>query len=200
MFELSSKMNDERSEEIGDNHVGTSAKTPLRADAFDISDEEKIEKAMFRSVEFAKNQYEKVSNYIKSIDSTKTIHIGETGWSSQSDGFFGADGSRAADQLKQAMYYETLMGWCREQNMSCFFFEAFDEQWKSSANPSDPENHFGLFELDGSAKYVLWPLVDQGIFEGLSREGQRIKKTFDGQVDRLIESALIPQNEKLIKH
>ena len=44
MFELSSKMNDERSEEIGDNHVGTSAKTPLRADAFDISDEEKIEK------------------------------------------------------------------------------------------------------------------------------------------------------------
>ena len=37
-------MNDERIEEIGENHVGTSAKTPLRADAFDISDEEKIEK------------------------------------------------------------------------------------------------------------------------------------------------------------
>ena len=44
MFELNSKMNDERIEEIGENHVGTSAKTPLRADAFDISDEEKIEK------------------------------------------------------------------------------------------------------------------------------------------------------------
>jgi GTP cyclohydrolase I len=44
MFELSSKMNDERIQEIGENHVGTSAKTPLRADAFDISDEEKIEK------------------------------------------------------------------------------------------------------------------------------------------------------------
>ena len=26
---------------IGDNHIGTSAKTPLRADAFEISDEEK---------------------------------------------------------------------------------------------------------------------------------------------------------------
>ncbi|WP_231494754.1 GTP cyclohydrolase I FolE [Polaribacter sp. Hel_I_88] len=35
-------MNDERIEELGENHVGTSAKTPLRADAFDISDEEKI--------------------------------------------------------------------------------------------------------------------------------------------------------------
>ena len=44
MFEISSKMNDERIEEIGENHVGTSAKTPLRADAFDISDEEKINK------------------------------------------------------------------------------------------------------------------------------------------------------------
>ena len=37
-------MNDERIEEIGENHVGTSAKTPLRADAFTISDEEKINK------------------------------------------------------------------------------------------------------------------------------------------------------------
>jgi len=44
MFEVNSKMNDERVEEIGENHVGTSAKTPLRADAFDISDSEKIEK------------------------------------------------------------------------------------------------------------------------------------------------------------
>ncbi|NVK52655.1 MAG: GTP cyclohydrolase I FolE [Flavobacteriaceae bacterium] len=44
MFELNSKMNDERVEEIGENHVGTSATTPLRADAFDISDQEKIKK------------------------------------------------------------------------------------------------------------------------------------------------------------
>lgn len=33
---------EERIHEIGENHVGTSATTPLRADAFDISDEEKI--------------------------------------------------------------------------------------------------------------------------------------------------------------
>ncbi|MGB1042470.1 MAG: GTP cyclohydrolase I FolE [Tenacibaculum sp.] len=38
-------MNDDRrTEEIGENHIGTSAKTPLRADAFDISDQEKITK------------------------------------------------------------------------------------------------------------------------------------------------------------
>ena len=30
-------------DQIGDNHIGTSAQTPLRADAFDLSDEQKIE-------------------------------------------------------------------------------------------------------------------------------------------------------------
>ena len=44
MFELNRTMNEEKIEEIGDNHVATSAKNPLRADAFDISDNEKIEK------------------------------------------------------------------------------------------------------------------------------------------------------------
>ena len=36
------KINDDIIDEIGENHVGTSADTPLRADAFDISDTEKI--------------------------------------------------------------------------------------------------------------------------------------------------------------
>lgn len=44
-FEIINSMKDEKFiDEIGDNHIGTSAKTPLRDDAFDISDEEKIEK------------------------------------------------------------------------------------------------------------------------------------------------------------
>ena len=44
MFELNRTMNEEKIEEIGDNHVATSAKNPIRADAFDISDKEKIAK------------------------------------------------------------------------------------------------------------------------------------------------------------
>lgn len=35
--------NDDFSDEIGNNHIGTSAYTPLRKDAFDVSDEQKIE-------------------------------------------------------------------------------------------------------------------------------------------------------------
>jgi GTP cyclohydrolase I len=44
MFELNSKMNDERSEELGENHVATSAENPMRPDAFALSDKEKIVK------------------------------------------------------------------------------------------------------------------------------------------------------------
>jgi GTP cyclohydrolase I len=44
MFELNSKMNDERIKEIGENHVATSAENPIRPDAFDLSDKEKIAK------------------------------------------------------------------------------------------------------------------------------------------------------------
>lgn len=38
------KISEDRIEEIGENHVGTSAVTPLRADAFELSDEDKIER------------------------------------------------------------------------------------------------------------------------------------------------------------
>lgn len=45
MIEVNSKkQSEDRIEEIGENHVGTSAQTPLRKDAFDISDDVKIDR------------------------------------------------------------------------------------------------------------------------------------------------------------
>lgn len=38
------KHNEDMHDEIGDNHIGTSAQNPVREDAFDTTDEEKIEK------------------------------------------------------------------------------------------------------------------------------------------------------------
>lgn len=43
MFEGKNGMTN-KIDEIGDDHIGSSAKTPLRADAFDISDQEKIKR------------------------------------------------------------------------------------------------------------------------------------------------------------
>jgi len=44
MFEAINVMKNDQIEEMGEDHIGTSATTPLRADAFDLTDAEKIEK------------------------------------------------------------------------------------------------------------------------------------------------------------
>ena len=76
--------------------------------------------------------------------------------------------------------------------ISCFFFEAFDEQWKDLKDERASENHFGLFDIDGQAKYVLWDLVDQGKFEGLERNGKKISKTYKGKEKALLQEVLAP--------
>lgn len=157
-----------------------------------LSDVEKVDAAMKRALEFAKMQYKNVSDYVKSIDSTKTIHIGETGWASISDGHYGINGSRATDEYKQGLYYKHLRNWTSKEGISCFYFEAFDEKWKDAKNPNGSENHFGLINLKGEAKFAIWDLVDNDTFKGLKRDGKTITKTFKGNKKALMETVLPP--------
>ncbi|MBT4825631.1 MAG: hypothetical protein HON74_02815 [Flavobacteriaceae bacterium] len=73
-----------------------------------LPDFEKINKAMERAIKFAQSQFQSVSAYEKSIDSTKTVHIGESGWASASNGFYGRDYSNAADEYKAGEYYRRM--------------------------------------------------------------------------------------------
>ena len=157
-----------------------------------LSNKEKIESGMQRALEFAIKQYEGVSNYVKSLGIDKPVHIGETGWATMSNGSYGADGSKAADEYKSGKYYRLIREWSNEAKVSCFYFEAFDEQWKDADNPLGSENHFGLINLKGEAKYAIWNLVDEGKFEGLTRDGAPITKTFNGQREDLLLEALLP--------
>lgn len=157
-----------------------------------LSELEKVDAAMLRARDFAKMQYDSVANYMKSIGVEKPIHIGETGWSSVSDGFYGDEGSRVADEYKQALYYKHMREWTNKAGISLFYFEAFNEQWKDAANPIGSENHFGLFGLKGEAKFALWDLVDQGIFENLTRDGNPIVKTYNGERDKLLKEVKAP--------
>ena len=50
-----------KNDERGDDHVGSSAITPLRADAFDISDEENDSVTAIQDLKIAKAKLEKVS-------------------------------------------------------------------------------------------------------------------------------------------
>ncbi len=155
-------------------------------------DTARIERAMERALAYSQHQYAQVVQYVQGIDTSKSVHIGETGWASVSDGFYGPEGSRAADEFKQALFYRGMREWTREAGISCFYFEAFDEPWKSAANPTDSENHFGLFKADGEAKYALWPLVEDGVFNGLKRDGHSITRTYAGQREMLDRHVLHP--------
>ncbi|MEM1002861.1 MAG: glycosyl hydrolase family 17 protein [Bacteroidota bacterium] len=157
-----------------------------------LSDIEKIDAAMQRAKKFAMNQYDSVVSYMKSLGADKPVHIGETGWATISDGHYGPKGSKATDEYKQGLYYRHMREWTNSANISCFYFEAFDEQWKDAHNPKGSENHFGLFDLKGQAKYPVWNLVDQGIFVGLNRDGNPIEKTYNGDRDSLLSKVMVP--------
>ncbi len=161
-----------------------------------LSDIEKIDAAMLRAKEFAMSQYKAVSDYAKSVGVDKPIHIGETGWATVSNGHYGPTGSKATDEYKEAAYYNHMRNWTNTEGISCFYFEAFNEQWKDAQNVHGSENHFGLITIDGQAKYALWDLVDKGTFSGLTRNGNPITKTYKGDKDALMKDVLVPPTKK----
>lgn len=163
----------------------------------DLPKLEKIAVAMERAKEYARSQYQNTADYIESLGIDKAIHIGETGWASYSNGYYGDKGSQATDEYKEAMFYNLIREWTNEEGISCFYFEAFDENWKDAQNSGGSENHFGLFNIEGQAKYALWDLVDQGKFNGLTRGGNPISKTYDGNEDALLREVIIPPVNKL---
>ena len=160
-----------------------------------MTDIEKIEESMLRSKKYAISQYENVKNYMNSLGVDKPIHIGETGWASFSDGQYGPKGSKACDEYKEALYYKHMRDWTYEAEMSCFYFEGFDEPWKGGPDPGNSEKHFGLITVDGKAKYILWDEVDKGTFKGFTRNGNPITKTYNGDKNILMKDVLVPPTE-----
>ena len=157
---------------------------------------EKVNNIMLRARDYAASQYDSVANYLKSLGIKKPIHIGETGWASFSNGLYGNKGSKATDEYKEALFYWHMREWTAKAGISCFYFEAFDEVWKDAPNPKGSENHFGLFTIDGKAKYALWNLVDEGVFDGLGRNKNSITKTYNGNKDSLLLEVHVPPFKK----
>jgi exo-beta-1,3-glucanase (GH17 family) len=89
----------------------------------------------------------------------KPIVITEAGWCTASNGR-GMHAEHAVQEL-QAIYYQDLMDWTRAEGLLCFVFEAFDEPWKGSPDPLEPEKHWGLFTVDRRPKLVMEPLYPE---------------------------------------
>ena len=179
-----------------DTHYNSAYWDSPASDEVGYSDHDRVLSAMQRAAFYAQGQYESVKSYVHGIDPEKPIHIGETGWSSVSVGLYGNNGSFAADEYKQALYHQAMRDWTEAEGISCFYFEAFDEQWKDPNHTDGSENHFGLITLDGKAKFALWEFVDNGDFEGLSRGGNTITKSFEGDTTAMLQTVSAPKRRR----
>lgn len=106
----------------------------------------KIEEAL----NFTIQNYEEVKNKYPE----KIIMITEAGWATAANGRgFPAEN---ANEDAQKDYFHALINWCRKENILCFYFEAFDELWKGSEDPLEPEKHWGLFNENRTPKKVMF--------------------------------------------
>jgi len=85
--------------------------------------------------------------------------ISEAGWTTGSNGR-GIPPENSSEEL-QARYHQELTEWARRRGILTFVFEAFDESWKGSPDPLEPEKHWGLFTVDRRPKQVVRALYPE---------------------------------------
>ena len=106
-------------------------------------------RTMDDALEYTKQNFHSVANHYPG----KPVVITEAGWTTASNGR-GIEPWNASEEL-QKRYYEQLVGWSAEEQILTFVFEAFDEPWKGSPHPLEPEKHWGLFRVDRTPKLLM---------------------------------------------
>jgi len=110
-------------------------------------------KHVHEALDYTRANYEGVAR----LYPDKPVIITEAGWATNSNGR-GISPHNTSQDL-QAVYLRDLLHWTDEAGIPCFVFEAFDEPWKGSPDPLEPEKHWGLYTLDRQPKLV----VQQGL-------------------------------------
>jgi len=114
-------------------------------------------KKIHESLEYTKSNYYTIADRYPN----KPVVITEAGWATNSNGR-GICPSNVSEEL-QEVYYNDLVNWSLEENILTFVFEAFDEPWKGSPEPLEPEKHWGLFTVDRKPKLVMKELFSESI-------------------------------------
>lgn len=108
------------------------------------------------ALDYTKENYYAVANKYPH----KPVVITEAGWATSSNGR-GINPENVNEEF-QKIYFEKLMEWTAKENIMAFFFEAFDESWKGSPEPLEPEKHWGLFKVDRTPKVAVKQLIGKG--------------------------------------
>ena len=106
-------------------------------------------KTIDEAISFTKQNYQAVAKEYPH----KLVVITEAGWASTSNDK--GIPREHANPVFQKIYYQELSRWCEEDCILTFIFEAFDEPWKGSDDPDEPEKHWGLYYENRSPKLAL---------------------------------------------
>ncbi len=115
-------------------------------------------KHIHEAIEYTKENF----NAVRNTFPDKPIMITEAGWATNSNGR-GINPEHVC-QVQQKTYINDLLEWVDEEKIITFIFEAFDEPWKGSNDPMEPEKHWGLFKVDRTPK-----LAFQDLFVGVKK-------------------------------
>ncbi len=101
------------------------------------------------AMEYTRANYASVAEHYPD----KPVVITEAGWTTNANGR-GIEPWNASQEF-QAEYYNQLIDWCNREKILTFVFEAFDEPWKGSPDPMEPEKHWGMFTVERQPKLVM---------------------------------------------
>ena len=115
---------------------------------------------MDAAIERVKVNYAAVRKYLDSQGHNDLpIVIGEAGWKAIASGNL----TYLAHPVNQKMFFDRLAAWGDKSTnpdgpVAIFYFEAFDEPWKATANPNFNDDNWGLFNVQRQARYVVQSL------------------------------------------
>jgi len=102
-----------------------------------------------KALEVTQSDYKKITEKYSDIP----VVITEAGWPTKANGK--GIPVHFAHPMAQKTYYQALNNWANNFKILVFWFEAFDEPWKGSDDPAEPEKHWGLYTVDREPKRVL---------------------------------------------
>ncbi len=85
----------------------------------------------------------------KAVYPDKQIIFTEFGWATMANEQMD---NTQTNEKNQDLYLTQVEAWAKANNVTMFIFEAFDEPWKGSTNPIEPEKHWGIYNVDRTPK------------------------------------------------
>jgi exo-beta-1,3-glucanase (GH17 family) len=104
-----------------------------------------LNKDIEEATDVSKEDYQTISEFYKD----KQVIITEAGWPTASTRQIKAE---LANVVNQKRYLKEMNAWSEEEKITIFFFEAFDEPWKGSNDPNEPEKHWGIYDVNRKKK------------------------------------------------